>query len=475
MKKFMDSDFLLGNATAKALYHTYAENLPIIDYHCHVPPKDIAENKQYSNITELWLGGDHYKWRAMRSFGIDEKYITGDASDYEKFMAYAKIMPSCIGNPLYHWTHLELQRYFDCDLILSEATADEIWKLTSEKLADPSMSARGLITMSKVDLLCTTDDPIDSLEYHKALAEDKSFATKVLPAFRPDKAFNINKPGLAEYYKKLEAVSGVEIKDVASLKDALRSRIEFFDAMGCRTADHGLDEFPMFVKPNEYAANKALECALASDGRDVTPEMLCVLKCEMLEFLAGEYAKHGWVMQLHMGVYRNANTPMWKKLGADTGFDTMGYTNVTAINELLDMMESGAGLPRTILYSIDPNCNAAIGSILGAFQTAGDGFPKVMQGSAWWFNDCIEGMKTQMISLANLSVFGKFLGMLTDSRSFTSYPRHEYFRRILCNLIGEWVEDGFYPYDPEALATLVCDICYNNTKDFFGFNVTDAK
>jgi len=471
MKTFMGKNFLLMNETAKILYHTYAEQLPIIDYHCHVSPKEIAEDKQYSNITELWLGGDHYKWRAMRSCGVPEKYITGDASDYEKFCAYAKCMPTLIGNPLYHWTHLELKRFFDCDLILSGDTADEIWKLTSEKLADPSMSVKNLIRKSRVDILCTTDDPADTLEWHKMLAEDKSFETKVLPAFRPDKCFNINKPGLGEYYKKLGEAAGIEIKDVESLKEALVRRIDFFDSMGCRTADHGLDEYGMYVKPNDYACNKAIEAALASDGKDVTAEQLCVLKSEMLRFLAAEYNKRGWVMQLHMGVYRNSNTNMWKKLGPDTGWDVIGYTNVPAIIELLDSMEMIDGLPRTILYSIDPTCDAAIGTVIGAFQTAGDGYPKVMQGSAWWFSDTMDGMKNQMKQLANLSAFGKFNGMLTDSRSFTSYPRHEYFRRILCNLIGEWVEDGLYPFEPEALATLVCDICYNNTKNFFRFEV----
>lgn len=469
MKNFMGRNFLLSTETARILYHVYAAELPIIDYHCHVSPKEIAENKQYANITELWLAGDHYKWRAMRSCGVPEKYITGDASDYEKFKAYASIMPKLIGNPLYHWTHLELRRYFNCDLILSEKTADTVWKITSEILAEPSMSVRGIIKKSRVEIICTTDDPADSLEYHKMIAADESFDTKVLPAFRPDKCFNINKPGLGEYYKKLGAAAGVEITDVASLKAALTKRIEFFDSMGCRTADHGLDEFPMFVKPNEYAANQALECALASDGKDVTPEMLCVLKCEMLGFLAAEYAKHGWVMQLHAGVYRNANDNMMKSIGADTGFDTIGYTNVTGIIELLNMMESRNALPRTILYSVDPSVNAAIASAIGCFQTSGDGYPKVMQGSAWWFNDSIDGMRAQMKNLANLSAFGCFNGMLTDSRSFTSYPRHEYFRRILCDVIGSWVEEGLYPLDMESLATLVCDICYNNTKNFFGF------
>ena len=471
MKNFMGRNFLLSTETSKALFHRYAEKLPIIDYHCHVSPKEIAEDKQIANITELWLGGDHYKWRAMRSCGVAEKYITGDASDYEKFREYARIMPSLIGNPLYHWTHLELRRYFGITEILNEDTADEIWKTTSEMLAQPEFSVRNLIRRSNVVLLCTTDDPADSLEYHKIIAEAEDFDTKVLPAFRPDKCFNINKTGLAAYYKKLGAAAGVEITDVASLKEALIRRIDFFDSMGCRTADHGLDEFPMFVEPNEYAANQAMKTALESDGKAVTPEMLSVLKCEMLGFLAGEYAKRGWVMQLHMGVYRNANDNMMKKLGPDSGFDVIGELGIASVIQLLNLMESRNALPRTILYSIDPTQNAAIGSVIGAFQTAGDGYPKVMQGSAWWFNDSIDGMRTQMKQLANLSAFGKFNGMLTDSRSFTSYPRHEYFRRILCDLIGEWVEEGLYPYEPDALATLVSDICYNNTKNFFGFKI----
>ncbi len=471
MKSFMGRNFLLQTETARVLYHKYAEHLPIIDYHCHVSPKEIAEDKQYNNITELWLGGDHYKWRAMRSCGVAEKYITGDASDYEKFKAYADCMPYLIGNPLFHWTHLELKRFFGCELILGPDTAEEIWNLTSEALASPSMSVRNLIRMSDVKLICTTDDPVDSLEWHKILAEDSTFDTKVLPAFRPDKCFNVNKSGLADYYKKLSEVSGVEVKDIASLKEALKNRIEYFDSLGCRTADHGLDEFDMFVKPNEYAANQALKIALESDGKDVTSEMLCVIKCEMLAFLAGEYSRHGWIMQLHAGVARNTNPNMMKKLGPDSGFDTIGSTNIMGIIELLALMESRNVLPRTIIYSIDPTANAAVGAMIGCFQTSEDGFPKVMQGSAWWFNDTLDGMEAQMKQLANLSAFGKFNGMLTDSRSFTSYPRHEYFRRILCNIVGNWVESGMYPMHPENLANLICDICYNNTKNFFGFKI----
>ena len=471
MKKFMDRNFLLNTETARELFHSYAADLPIIDYHCHVPPKDIAEDKQYANITELWLGGDHYKWRAMRSAGVAEKYITGDASDYEKFKAYASVMPSLIGNPLYHWTHLELQRYFGCDLILSEATCDEIWKLSSELLASPEMSVRNLIRRSNVDVICTTDDPADSLEYHKLIAADETFKTKVFPAFRPDKCFNINKPGLRAYYDKLGSAAGVEITDVKTLKEALAKRIEFFASMGCRTADHGLDEFPMYAAPNDYAAGEAMKTALASDGKDVTPEQLSVFKCEMLTFLAGEYKKQGWVMQIHCGVLRNPNTKMYNAIGPDTGFDTIGGNCIPDFAKLFDGMDKRDALPRTILYSIDPSDNAAIGALIGSFQTAGDGMPLMMQGSAWWFNDTLDGMKAQMKQLANLSVFGKFLGMLTDSRSFTSYARHEYFRRILCDVIGEWVEGGMYPADYETLAQLVGDICYNNTKEYFGFKV----
>ncbi len=471
MKKFMDENFLLQSETAEKLYHEHAAKMPIIDYHCHLIPQQVAEDKHFSSITEIWLGGDHYKWRAMRSAGVAEKYITGDASDYEKFKAYATVMPSLIGNPLYHWTHLELQRYFGCDLILSEKTCDEIWKLSSEMLASPEMSVRNLIKRSAVDVICTTDDPADSLEYHKLLAADDMFKTKVLPAFRPDKCFNINKPGLRAYYDKLGAAAGVEITDVKSLKEALAKRIAFFAEMGCRTADHGLDEFPMYVAPNEYAAGEAMKVALTSDGKDVTPEQLSVFKCEMLTFLAGEYKKQGWVMQIHCGVLRNPNTKAYEALGPDTGFDTVGGNNIPDFAKLFDGMAKRDALPRTILYSIDPSDNAAIGALIGSFQTAGDGMPLMMQGSAWWFNDTLDGMKAQMKQLANLSVFGKFLGMLTDSRSFTSYARHEYFRRILCDIIGDWVEEGLYPADYDTLAQLVCDICYNNTKEYFGFKV----
>lgn len=472
MYRFLDDNFLLYNDAARLLYHNYAEKLPIIDYHCHVSPKEIAEDKRYSNITELWLGGDHYKWRAMRSDGVAEKYITGDASDYEKFRAYARAMPRLIGNPLYHWTHLELRRYFNCDKILSEKTCDEIWELTSDALATPEFSVRSLISRSSVELLCTTDDPADSLEYHKALAADTSFDTKVLPAFRPDKGLNINKPGIKAYIEKLGEAAGVAISDIKSLKDAYIKRIDYFDSLGCRTADHGFDEYAGFVKPNEYAAGLVFDKALSSDG-DVTPDELAMFKTEMLRFLAREYSARGWVMQIHFGVLRNANTKMYKAIGPDTGFDCIGAgtIKIADIAALLDIFEKDGYLPRTVLYPINPSDNAAVGALIGSFQTSGDGMPKVMQGSAWWFSDTLDGMRAQMNSLASLSAFGNFLGMLTDSRSFTSYPRHEYFRRILCGLVGGWITEGLYPDDVEETAQIIADICYNNAKNFFGFKI----
>ena len=472
MKKFLDEDFLLSTETAQVLYDNYASKLPIIDYHCHVSPKEIAENKSYSNITELWLGGDHYKWRAIRSCGVAEKYITGDASDYEKFKAYATVMPKLIGNPLYHWSHLELKRYFGYDGVLNADTCDEVWNLCNEKLASPEMSAKSIIKASGVELLCTTDDPIDSLEYHKIIAEDKDFGVKVLPAWRPDKALKVDQKGYKAYIDQLKKASGVEITDINTLKEALINRMDFFDAAGCKTADHGIDNYiPFALYKNEKQLDDIFKKAYESDG-EATVEEADILRTAMYCFFGGEYVKRKWIMQLHYGVMRNPNRKFFAKLGPDTGFDVIDGNASSGANlsRLLDLMFSSDSLPRTIVYSINPNDNEAIGTIIGAFQNDSEGgMPRVMQGSAWWFNDNNVGMRTQMISLANLSAFGNFLGMLTDSRSFISYPRHEYFRRILCNLVGEWVENGEYPADIEALANIIMDICYNNTKNFFNF------
>lgn len=470
MKKFMGKNFLLTNPTAKVLYHTYAAELPIIDYHCHVSPKEIAEDKMYSNITELWLGGDHYKWRAIRSCGVDEEYITGSASDYDKFKAYAAIMPRLIGNPLYHWSHLELKRYFGYEGVLNADTCDEVWTLCNAKLAEPEMSVRNIIMNSNVDILCTTDDPIDSLEYHRILAEDDSFTTRVLPAFRPDKGVNLERKGYAEYIAKLSAASGAEITDLASLKAAYEQRLDFFAENGCLTADHGIDEYiPYSASANSVQADEAFKKALA--GEKLSDDEVNIFKTELLRFFGGEYKKRGWVMQIHFGVLRNVNTPMFKQLGPDTGYDVIGgKTSVTELAKLIDALQSADSLPRMVLYSINPTDNAALGALIGAFQKSdGTGMPQLQHGSAWWFNDNKTGMREQMTQLANLSALGNFVGMLTDSRSFISYTRHEYFRRILCDLIGGWVENGEYPCDMEALAQIVMDICYNNTKSFFRF------
>lgn len=472
MKNFMDENFLLSTKTAELLYKNYASKMPIIDYHCHLPAKEIAEDVHYSNITELWLAADHYKWRAMRSCGVSEKYITGDASDYEKFREYCKVMPSLIGNPVYHWSHLELRRYFDCELIICEKNCDEIWKITSDRLDNADMSARKLIEKSNVVLLCTTDDPADSLEYHAMIAKDKSFPVKVLPAFRPDKGMNIDREGITGYISELGRANGVEITDLDSLLSAFTASLDRFEALGCKTADHGMDDFITFTKPDAYHANEIFKKALASDGKDITEDELTLFKSEMLYFFGKEYKKRGWVMQLHFGVSRNPNTVKFKALGRDSGYDTIhGKNCIIDLSHLLDYLTSENALPRTVLYSVNPADNEAIGALIGSFQDGSNYIPTVMQGSAWWFNDNIDGMRAQMKSLANLSAFGKFLGMLTDSRSFTSYPRHEYFRRILCDIVGGWVEDGLYPCDYEELAQLICDICYNNAKNFFGFDL----
>lgn len=480
MKEFLTDDFLLENEVAELLYHNYAENMPIIDYHCHISPKEIWEDKRYENITELWLGGDHYKWRAMRSCGISERVITGDASDYEKFEAYCAAVPGLIGNPLYHWSHLELKRYFGYDGVISPENCQEIWELTKAKLAEPEFSARGFIKRSNVALLCTTDDPADSLEYHVSLRDDPTFETRVLPAFRPDNSMKVQAPKFREYIARLSKVSGTEIKDFATLCDVLIARIAYFDLLGCRTADHGMDFEVLF--DGSISASQAVSIAdvtfkRAMAGEVVQDEMAVAYRSALIRVLAHEYARLGWVMQLHIGVIRNPNSVAFRKHGADFGYDTIGTFNLRSLAELLDTLNSEGTLPKTILYSINPTDNAALGALIGSFQFTSDEAEglnnpmKIQHGSAWWFNDNIAGMKAQLESLANLSALSKFVGMLTDSRSFLSYTRHEYFRRILCNVIGGYVERGEYPLDIDTLAQTVCDICYNNAKDYFGFNL----
>ena len=471
MKKFMDKDFLLSTETARHLFHDYAEGLPIIDYHCHLSPQEIAEDAKFENITQVWLGGDHYKWRQMRSNGVDEKYITGDGSDREKFQAWAETLPKLIGNPLYHWSHLELRRYFGYEGYLNGDTAEEVWNLCNAKLQDDSMTVRNIIKQSGVTLICTTDDPVDSLEWHKKIAEDPTFDVQVLPAWRPDKAMNVEKPTYAEYIAQLSKVSGVEVKDFASLKEALKNRMAFFASMGCCVSDHAL-EYVMYAPATDAEVDAILQKGLR--GEAISKEEELKYKTAYMLFVAREYVKMGWVMQIHYGCKRDNNAYMFEQLGPDTGYDCINnYAPSAQMADFLNALSATNDIRKTILYSLNRNDNASIGSIIGCFQ--GDIPGKIQQGSAWWFNDHKIGMTEQMASLANLGCLGNFVGMLTDSRSFLSYTRHEYFRRILCELIGGWVENGEYPADMKALETIIKGICYNNAVKYFGFKLDEAK
>lgn len=468
MKAFMDKDFLLSTETAKDLFHNYANKMPVLDYHCHINPQEIAEDRQFENITQLWLGGDHYKWRQMRSNGIDEKYITGDASDREKFQKWAQTLSKAIGNPLYHWSHLELQRYFGYTGALNEETAEEVWNICNKKLQDKSMSVRNIIKQSNVTLICTTDDPIDSLEWHKMIAEDDSFDVQVLPAWRPDKAMNIEAPEFPEYLEKLSEVSGVTVHDFASLKEALKARLAFFDSMGCRASDHAL-EYVMYYPASEAEIDAIF--AKRMSGKDLSNTERLQFKTAFMIFVGREYHKLGWAMQLHYGTIRNNNMLMFKQLGPDTGYDCINTSGSSQeMAQLLNSLNETDQLPKTIIYSLNPVDNAAIGTVLGCFQDS-SAIGKIQQGSAWWFNDHKTGMIEQMTSLANLGLLSNFVGMLTDSRSFLSYTRHEYFRRILCEMFGNWVENGEYPADMKALCDMVENISYNNSVRYFGFKL----
>ncbi len=465
MKPFMDKDFLLTTPAAVRLYHEYAAGMPIVDYHCHVSPKEIYEDKRFANITQVWLGGDHYKWRLMRSNGVDEYYITGGASDWEKFEKFAEALPRAIGNPMYHWCHLELKKYFGYEGILSPATAKEVWDLAEKKLAEPGMGARGLIAMSNVAFVGTTDDPIDTLEWHKKLAEDDTMKTVVAPSYRPDKALNIDKAGWLEYVWQLEKASGVTIDSIGAVKKALTVTMEKFAACGCRASDHGLDA-PVYREASAEELEDILRKGLS--GEAVSPAEAEAYKTALLLHCGREYKRLGWVMQLHYNCMRNPNAAMFNKLGPDTGFDCIGPAGgEVALARTLNALNLTDELPCTILYSLNPGDNAFIDTIIGSFQgTAARG--KLQHGSAWWFNDNNPGMREQMTSLAQLSILGNFVGMLTDSRSFLSYTRHEYFRRILCDLLGGWMENGEYPADFETVGGLVSDICYNNAVRYFG-------
>lgn len=468
MRAFMDKDFLLETETAKKLFHGYAKNMPIIDYHCHISPKEIAQDIHFDNITQVWLGGDHYKWRLMRSNGVEEYYITGDAPDREKFQKWAESLERAIGNPLYHWSHLELRRYFGYEGVLNGETAEEVWQLCNEKLRQPEMSARNLIIQSKVTHLCTTDDPADTLEWHKIIRDDQSFPVQVLPAWRPEAAMKIGSMDFVNDMKRLGNAAGVEINSFRTLKEALKLRLAFFEEMGCRASDHSLD-YAMYVPASEEEVEQIFAKAL--NGEAISYEDGLKYKTAFLLFIGKEYKRLGWAMQLHYGVKRDNNQKLYRSFGPDAGVDCIdNHTPSAQLADLLNALDCEDALPKTILYSLNPIDNAAIGSIIGCFQNS-ECRAKIQQGSAWWFNDHKTGMIAQMTSLANLGLLANFVGMLTDSRSFLSYTRHEYFRRILCELIGGWVENGEYPADYKTLKEIVCGISYNNAVDYFGFDL----
>lgn len=467
VKPFMDANFLLTTETAQHLYHNHASKMPIIDYHCHLSPKMIAEDYRFKTITELWLGGDHYKWRAMRANGVNEKYITGDASDWEKFQKWAETVPYTFRNPLYHWTHLELRTAFGITETLNPESARRIYDACNAKLAEEGMSARGLMKHYRVEVVCTTDDPIDSLEYHRSIRES-GFEVKVLPTWRPDKAMAVNdSAAYQKYISQLGEVSGIQIQTYAQLLQALQARHDFFASEGCKVADHGVSAFP-WAACTEAEATTLF--AKVISGNELTSEEVAKLQTAiLLELCRMNHAK-GWVQQLHFGPMRNVNSRMFRQLGPDTGFDTIGdYSNGQALARFLDALNVDDKLAKTILYNINPGENAVIGAMAANFQ---DGITpgKIQFGSGWWFNDQIDGMEQQMNTLSLQGLLSRFVGMLTDSRSFVSYPRHEYFRRILCNLVGKDVEEGLIPSCEMArVEAMIEDICYKNAKQYFNF------
>ncbi len=466
MKAFLCDDFLLSNETSRRLYHEHASSQPIYDYHCHLNPADVAQNRQFENLTQIWLAGDHYKWRGMRAAGIDETLITGNASDYDKYLAWAKTVPQTLGNPLYHWTHLELRRPFGItNTLLSPTTADKIWHECNEHLATPEFSARGIMKQMNVVMAGTTDDPIDSLEHHHAIANDDSFDLQVLPSWRPDRAFKIELDGFCDYMQRLGQVSDINIERFTDLLDALDKRLTHFDSHGCRAADHGIEIVRYATIANDEALDSLLQRRL---GGEILSERECAQFSTAVQVWLGKrYAKLGWVMQLHIGAQRNNNTRMFNMLGADCGFDSIGDSSFAfELAHLLDDMDKSNELPKTILYCLNPRDNEMMATMIGNFQ--GGGIPgKVQFGSGWWFNDQKDGMQRHMQQLAQLGLLSQFVGMLTDSRSFLSYTRHEYFRRILCDMLGRWVEQGEVPNDLSLLGPMVENICFGNAKRYF--------
>lgn len=466
MKKFLDNDFCLNNETGKYLYHTYAENMPIIDYHCHLDAKDIAEDKKFDSLASLWLSGDHYKWRLMRADGVEEAFVTGDGDETEKIRLWARVLSKAIGNPLYAWSHMELKKYFGYDGILKYETVNEVLKACAPLFESGAISARKLIEKSNVTHICTTDDPVSDLRWHKALKEDISFKTKVLPSWRPDGILAIEKGSFKDYVKKLSVSAGIEIKDFDTFKKAIKIRLEYFQSMGCRTSDHGLER--CFYEKCKIGEAEDIFKRKLNDEK-LSESDCAKFKSAMLIFMAEEYCRYDWVMQLHYGCSRNVNSELFEALGADTGIDCINPDSPSRdLAKLLDAFNQNGCLPKTVVYSLDPSENEAIDTIIGCFQGKGKGY--IQHGSAWWFNDHKDGMRAHLKGVAAGGVLGNFIGMLTDSRSFVSYTRHDYFRRIFCDLIGEWVEKGEYPDDKELLGQIIQDVCYNNAFNYFNLN-----
>jgi len=462
---FIKDNFLLQNDYSKRLYNDYAEKQPIIDYHNHLSPKDIAEDRSFDNITQVWLAGDHYKWRAMRTMGVDEKYITGDASDKEKFMAWAKTVPYTLRNPLYHWTHLELKRYFGIDELLNEESAERIYEEVNKQLQQPENSCRGLLKKMNVKTLCTTEDPIDTLEYHQQLAKS-DFSIKVSTAFRPDKAVMIDADTYNDYIKNLGEVAELQIESYLDLKNALRKRIEYFDANGCKLCDHGLN----FISFEDFTEDEiAAIFKKKKSGESVSTLESEKFKTAILLYLSETYHEFGWVQQFHLGALRNNNKRMLKELGPDTGWDSIAdYSQAENLSAYLDRLDSKDKLTKTIIYNLNPADNEIFASMIGNFND-GSVKGKVQFGSGWWFLDQKDGIIKQLNALSNMGLVSCFIGMLTDSRSFLSYPRHEYFRRVLCNLLGEEIQSGELPEDLDLVGKMVADISYNNAKEYFEF------
>ena len=468
--EFITEDFLLSTDTAKKLYHEFAEKMPIYDFHCHLSPQEIADNEQYKNMTQIWLGGDHYKWRAMRANGVDERFITGDASDYEKFSAWAKTVPATIRNPLFHWTHLELKKPFGIEKkLLDGKTAKDIWNSCNEKLKSDDFRARGILSGMNVKVVCTTDDPVDRLDHHASIRDDKDFAVKVLPSFRPDRAMAVDShEEFNDWVQKLEAAADTEIKDYAGFLEALKMRHDYFHNAGCRISDHGLEEpyaFPYLESDVIYIFHKV------RSGKSLDPEEIGKFKSAVLHELALMDQEKNWTMQLHMGALRNTNSRFMARLGPDSGFDSMGDFEIARpLARFLDRLDAENRLPKMILYVLNPADNEVVASMAGNFQD-GSVAGKMQFGTAWWFNDQKDGIIRQLNVLSHIGLLSQFVGMVTDSRSILSFPRHEYFRRILCDLLGRDVEQGELPLDLSLLGKTVQDICYNNAVRYFGIDL----